>query len=245
MTSPAWPASTVVFSDHQDLSEIIAALHVNALQHEVLSLEQTLGRNPHLSDNPIYTPSTAGATVADRLIRLEHDVSSRLADLARESAVGLVSAYLGTPALIGSAVVNWTTLVFPQVDNSMLVNEISNTAVLYDAATGRFYPIAPDPSGWSLNATVTWTGDPGGAAVGRRGLQIIGSDGRVFAENRRPAVPGTTDDDHMSVSWTGLLPATGGYFLTVRAFNDSGQAVNIKADSNATPSRAYYTRIPG
>lgn len=231
----AFPGSTQVFTTHSDLSDIIYASYLNSVQNEVVAIENTLGHNPQRG--AVYSPS---ATVGDRISVFENDMSSRVGVLERETKNAVAGVLLGTATLIGSSL-DWSNpLIFPQIDSTVTVNQIS-ASVLYDNTTGHFFSIAPDPTAWSLNTTLTWTG---GNTAGRRGVRIIGSDGRIYAENRK-TVGSDTDDIHMSVNWTGMLPVSTTYYLTIQVFNDSGQAVYLKGDSFNSPARADFTRIPG
>lgn len=250
-----WPAAPRAFTTHVDLSEIVYADYLNAVQVEIAALENTLGYNPQLSSNPTYTPSPIGATVANRLTLLEQDITTRLGRLERLTLNASVGVYLGSSVLVGSSS-NWQSVLFTQTDQTTSTNLINPALPLYDNTTptgapiSKFNAIAPDQTAYLLAATLTWSGFPTGAPAGHRGIRIVGSDGRVYGQRRYPAVTTDTDNDLMSLSWAGVLPLAAmppvaNYYLSLQVFNDSGQSLTLLGDSPAAPCRADFNRIPG
>lgn len=75
----SYPTSVVVFTTHQNITEIIDASHPNNIQDEVTAIEATLGVEPRLSTTPspsgtFTSTATTFATVNARLANIETGV---------------------------------------------------------------------------------------------------------------------------------------------------------------------------
>lgn len=243
-----YPAATRIYPVRLDLSETIFANDMNEVQVEVVAIENTLGYNPHLSSQG-YSPGTS-PTVASRLALFEQDAVTRLSRLERLTLNGSESAYVGTAVSVSSST-SWQSLMLTQTDQVTSSNLINN-GTIFDNVLGysRFIATAPDQTAYALSSTLTWAaitgGSPVGAPAGRRGLRVVGSDGRIHASYRYPATVGDTGADVMSLHWTGVLPVTNPqYSLSLQVFNDSGEALLLSTDTLTTPGRVDFTRIPG
>ena len=253
--NPVFPTATKVFTTKTDLTNTVYADDMNTVQTEVVAIENVLGYNPHLSTFSTYTPAFgAAATVANRLALLEADLVARLQRLERLTLNASVGTYVGSSLPVGSSL-NWQTLLFTQVDSTTTTDQIPGPP-LYDntspsgTPTSRFYAVAVDQSAYTLACTLTWQPVSGGSPAGHRGVRIVGSDGRIFAQRRYLAITTDSDPDIMSLHWSGVLPVAAtapntSYYLQLQVFNDSGQGLFLMADSITTPARADFYRIPG
>jgi hypothetical protein len=234
--SATYPAATKVFNRRPvDRVDLVIAADVLELQDEIVTIEDALGPNVKTSNR-----FPAASSVANRLALSESNFDDRLGILEGSGRDASISAVRASSVTLSSGVV-WQAFVMPDVIVGSEQNPFAGTT-LYDPTAGRFNSIAPEPARWSLSATITWQGQA--TPQGRRGLRILGSDGRVFASELRDA-PVTTEDDTMSVSWVGRLPADPAYYLRLQVFQDSGSGLLVRANSNSTPTRADFTHLPG
>lgn len=226
----SYPLAVRVFPRRPVDEDTVFAEDVTSLQDEVLAIQSVLGVTPQIS-----TVFPGLDTVDDRLTAGEQSFDGRLTDLEETHLRASVSATRLTTQLISSST-SWQVVTLTDIVTGSLVDPYPDD--LYDAATSRFYARGVTNSIWSMAATISWASDAG---TNRRGLRIIGSDGRVLTSRTIPAIPSQATP--VSVSWTGVLPAD--YSLFLQCYQDSGAALNILANTNTNPTRVDFTRIPG
>lgn len=105
----SYPASTVVFTNKQNVVDIIDASHPNSLQEEVVAIEATVGVNPTLSTTPspsgtFIGTSTSFATVSARIANVETgvvaDTHTQYIRKASDTSNTIVPAAAGNKGLV-------------------------------------------------------------------------------------------------------------------------------------------------
>lgn len=229
----AYPNSTRAFVRRVDRIDINAAQDINDLQEEVVAVQETVGRAPHVS-----TSFPTATTVAQRLTLFEDNVLPRATSLEQRMRRAAVSVHRASALQINSGTA-WQDIVLPDVVSTL--NDFGGT--LYDAALGRFHSVADAPAIWTLSAAVTWVHDPALVVAGTRGLALVTSGGTVLDMDKRAALGG--EDQTLHVSWTGRLTADPLFYLRLQVRQTQGTALFLAADAGYTPFRADFTHTPG
>lgn len=230
-----FPDSTRAFVRRVDLIDLNAAGDINDLQDEVVAVQKTLGRNPHIS-----AKFASATTVAERLTMFEDNVIPRVTTLEQRLRRAAVSVRRASTLQVNSSAA-WQNIVLPDVASSL--NDYGTPAQLYDAATGRFFSVADSPAIWSFSASITWHHPSTLTVAGVRGLQLVTAGGTVLDMDKRAALPG--EDQTLRVSWTGRLTADPTFYVSLQVRQTQGTALFLQADSATTPHRADFTHIPG